>query len=299
MKRTALTLCIASMMLAGCAGKRPQTDAFYTPNEWEKPIDAESQAFFPKANNYGNSPKVDPIEPMQAKGFRPDFSGEAQSSSATASAPSAQSADAEYGFNPDFGQSPKPGQAGKGEQMSGHASWYGPGFHGKQTANGERYNQRGMTAAHKILPMGTWVRVTNQKNGESVVVRINDRGPYKKNRIIDLTETAATKLGFVKDGTAPVKLEVVRYPKGYDQAQGLKPYKQVVVQLAVFSNQSKAQTYRNRLSERYGSIPFVIDRNKGNFYVFAGPYDQRDQAAKISRSLKREGVNNFVRSLRK
>lgn len=294
MKRHALTLAAATLLLAGCAGQRPDPQAFYTPNQWEKPIDAEADAeakpFFPKANNYGNSPKVHPMEPMQARnGFNPNFGGTEDG----------QSADQQYGFNPDFGNNPKVGQAGKGEQMSGYASWYGPGFHGKQTANGERYNQRGMTAAHKILPMGTWVRVTNQQNGQSVVVRINDRGPYKKNRIIDLTETAATKLGFVKEGTAPVKLEVVRYPKGYDHAQGLKPYKQVVVQLAVFSDHAKAQTYRNRLSERYGSIPFVVDRAKGHFYVLAGPYEERDQAAKISRSLKREGVNNFVRSLRK
>ncbi|MDT8448066.1 MAG: septal ring lytic transglycosylase RlpA family protein [bacterium] len=298
MKRNALLISLGWLVLAGCSSHRNAEQAFYTPQDWKKPIEAgqaePSGSFFPSNNNYGNSPKVDPIEPMQASnGFNPNFRGQQE----TAASPA--SADAQYGFAPDFENSPKVGQAGQGEQMKGYASWYGPGFHGKATANGERYNQRGMTAAHKILPMGTWVRVTNQKNGESIVVRINDRGPYKNDRIIDLTETAATKLGFVKDGTAPVKLEVVRYPKGYDHAAGLKPYKQVVVQLAVFNELDKAQSYRRSLSQRYGSIPFMVDRKEGSFYVLAGPYDARDDAARISSSLKREGVNNFVRSLRK
>lgn len=86
------------------------------------------------------------------------------------------------------------------------ASWYGPGFHGRQTANGERFDQNEMTAAHKTLPFGTWVRVTNRATGRSVVVRINDRGPYVGGRAIDLSRGAARAVGCA--GVCRVELKV-------------------------------------------------------------------------------------------
>jgi rare lipoprotein A len=91
----------------------------------------------------------------------------------------------------------------------GDASWYGPGFYGNRTANGEVYRSGSMTAAHKYLPFGTRVRVTNLNNGRSAVLRINDRGPYIGGRIIDLSETAAGVLGVRSSGVAPVKVQVV------------------------------------------------------------------------------------------
>ncbi len=97
----------------------------------------------------------------------------------------------------------------EGFRQEGYASWYGKKFHGRRTSNGEVYDMYGMTAAHKTLPIPSYVRVTNQRNGISVVVRVNDRGPFHGDRIIDLTYTAATKLGFVGQGTAPVAIEVI------------------------------------------------------------------------------------------
>ncbi|NEP88111.1 MAG: septal ring lytic transglycosylase RlpA family protein [Okeania sp. SIO2C2] len=94
-------------------------------------------------------------------------------------------------------------------QDQGWASWYGPGFHGNLSASGERYNQYAMTAAHKTLPFGTKVRVTNLNNGSSVVVRINDRGPFIRGRVIDLSAAAARILGMIHSGVAPVKVEVI------------------------------------------------------------------------------------------
>ena len=91
----------------------------------------------------------------------------------------------------------------------GDASWYGPGFYGNRTANGEVYRPGTMTAAHKYLPFGTRVRVTNLNNGRSTILRINDRGPYVGGRIIDLSETAAGVLGVRSSGVAPVKVQVV------------------------------------------------------------------------------------------
>jgi len=94
----------------------------------------------------------------------------------------------------------------------GIASWYGPGFHGKRTANGEIYDMFAMTAAHKTLPFGTIVKVVDLDTGRSVIVRINDRGPFIKGRIIDLSYAAALKLGMVKKGLAKVGLRIVKWP---------------------------------------------------------------------------------------
>lgn len=94
-------------------------------------------------------------------------------------------------------------------RMQGKASWYGPGFHGRRTANGERFNTWAYTAAHRSLPFGTEVRVTNLSNGQAVVVRINDRGPYIGGRVIDLSKAAAQAIGMIRSGTAPVRIEIL------------------------------------------------------------------------------------------
>lgn len=94
-------------------------------------------------------------------------------------------------------------------QETGTASWYGPGFHGEKTSNGETYNQRGFSAAHKNLPLPSFLKVTNLENGKAVVVRVNDRGPFHGNRIIDLSEGAAKAIDMTKKGTAKVKLEYI------------------------------------------------------------------------------------------
>ncbi len=98
-----------------------------------------------------------------------------------------------------------------GDKEDGIASWYGPNFHGKKTSNGETYNMYDMTAAHKTMPMNTIVRVTNKKNGRAVVVRINDRGPFVASRVIDLSNTAAKEIDMLREGTAPVKLEILGF----------------------------------------------------------------------------------------
>ena len=93
----------------------------------------------------------------------------------------------------------------------GTASWYGKQFHGRLTANGERFDMYALTAAHRTLPFGSIVQVTDLENGRSVAVRINDRGPFKGGRIIDLSYAAAKKLGMVKRGVVPVKITLVRH----------------------------------------------------------------------------------------
>ncbi len=96
----------------------------------------------------------------------------------------------------------------------GIASWYGPGFHGKKTANGEIYNQNAMTAAHKTLPLGSIVEVRNLNNGKKITVRINDRGPFIEGRIIDLSKKGAEKLGMLESGIAKVRVTLVKTASG-------------------------------------------------------------------------------------
>jgi rare lipoprotein A len=94
-------------------------------------------------------------------------------------------------------------------QLSGIASYYAEEFDGRTTASGEQYNMRALTAAHRTLPFSTAVRVTNNENGRSVIVRINDRGPFKDDRVIDLSFEAAQRIGLIAKGTGPVTLEIV------------------------------------------------------------------------------------------
>ncbi|MGA7980960.1 MAG: septal ring lytic transglycosylase RlpA family protein [Chromatiaceae bacterium] len=104
------------------------------------------------------------------------------------------------------GEGQNQSSGGRTHTEVGTASWYGPGFQGRETANGETFDQHAMTAAHPSLPMGTKAKVTNLENGKKVEVRINDRGPYADDRVIDLSSRAAKKLGMKEDGTAEVKI---------------------------------------------------------------------------------------------
>jgi rare lipoprotein A len=97
----------------------------------------------------------------------------------------------------------------RSHELVGQASWYGKKYHGKRTASGERYNMRAYTAAHKTLPFGTIVRVTNTANSKTVDVKINDRGPFVKGRVIDLSQKSFEQIGNIKKGIAPVKIEVI------------------------------------------------------------------------------------------
>ena len=151
-----------------------------------------------------------------------------------------------------------------GSTYRGIASWYGDNFHGNNTSNGEYYNMFSYTAAHKTLPMNTMVKVTNLKNNKSVIVRINDRGPFVANRIIDLSYAAAKKLNMIGTGTAPVKITVLGFnakitPKG---AIKKAPVTKVTlnsfaVQIGAFRNIKGAYIYKEKFdhfSNRYQSI---------------------------------------------
>ncbi len=151
-----------------------------------------------------------------------------------------------------FGKTYYPSFVSIGEEFSGIASWYGPDFHSKKTANGEMYDMNADTAAHKTLPMNTIVRVTNLNNNKSAIVRINDRGPFVDGRIIDLSYSAGKEIGIDKTGTAPVKLVVLGFD-GVVAKSGSKESKSVssiAVQIGAFRNKSGADEW----AAKYASV---------------------------------------------
>lgn len=139
-------------------------------------------------------------------------------------------------------------------RATGTASWYGAKFHGHLTSNGETYNMFGMSAAHKSLPIPTYLEVTNLNNGRRVIVRVNDRGPFHSDRLIDLSYAAAVKLGFVDQGTAPVKIEAIdpvawktRDAIQKTQAITLSPGSDIYLQVGAFSTFDSAIQLKRRL----------------------------------------------------
>lgn len=142
----------------------------------------------------------------------------------------------------------------------GVASWYGVPFNGHRTSNGEIYDMHAFTAAHRTLPFGSLVRVTNLRNGMQTEVRINDRGPFVANRVIDLSLSAAQAIGMIGPGTAPVRLEVVSGPS--PPTEGF-----FGVQVGAFANEDNANRLRDRLGMRYSSVSIAIyDSPNGVFY---------------------------------
>jgi rare lipoprotein A len=148
----------------------------------------------------------------------------------------------------------------EGYVEKGHASWYGPGFHARSTANGETYNMYGMTAAHKVLPIGAHVKVTNLKNGRSVIVRVNDRGPFVSGRIIDLSYTAAESLGMARTGVSPVQVEAVQLaaeqgsgPTTYWVAENVPSlrYGRFAIQVGAFKERQNADRLADKMASRY------------------------------------------------
>lgn len=177
----------------------------------------------------------------------------------------------------------------------GRASWYGKKFHGRKTANGEVYNMYAMTAAHKTLPLGTTVKVRNLDNNREIVVRINDRGPFVRGRIIDLSYTGAKKLGVIGPGTAPVEVTALARTSGGKGEQALAPVDfssgNFTIQVGAFQNLANAENLRDKLSKVYGSAHISkYDRGDVVFYrVRAGRYNTVEKAEKYENILISKG----------
>lgn len=183
-----------------------------------------------------------------------------------------------------------------GHPQNGVASWYGPGFHGQPTSSGAIYDQHALTAAHQKLPLGTRARVTNLENGKSVEVLINDRGPFAKGRIIDLSYAAARALDMVGPGTARVRVDVVARP-----ANGAS-HVAYCVQVGAFGEEAKARALRARLAPHYDDVYISpvqtrLDRMPAPQRVYrvrVGPYAERAHAESCAATLAELGLPAVV-----
>lgn len=171
----------------------------------------------------------------------------------------------------------------------GTASWYGPSFQGRRTASGERYDMHRLTAAHPSLPFGTRLEVRNVSNGRSVVVRVNDRGPFKGRRIIDLSYAAAQEIGAVVPGTATVELFLA--PDGGDENEEPPPAR-YTVQVAAFSEADRAEALRRELNPMYPETVVTFDGTWSRVQV--GVFDDRDLADSLRRELAAIGLSSIV-----
>ncbi len=169
---------------------------------------------------------------------------------------------------------------------SGVASWYGHPFHGRRTANGEVYDMHLLTAAHQHLPFGTVLQVVNRDNGRSVEVRVNDRGPFAKGRILDLSKAGAEALGMIGPGTARVDLYLVSPPPPDDRVY--------LVQAGAFRSRGKAESLQGRIQDEFPQLDVRVNSEDGWHRVHIGRYDVRSQAAELVRQLKRAGVEAWV-----
>ncbi|HDP94235.1 MAG TPA: septal ring lytic transglycosylase RlpA family protein [Candidatus Aminicenantes bacterium] len=176
-----------------------------------------------------------------------------------------------------------------GHTMEGTASWYGEKFHGRRTANGEIYDMHLLTAAHKTLPFHTLVRVTRLDSGRTVMVRINDRGPFVAGRIVDLSFAAARRLGMTEDGTAVVRLEAV----SADLPLPPPPAAGVRVQAGAFSICDNALVLVRKLSAAFG-VEFAVESENGIHRVFS-PLLKRGDAEILCRRLRAAGIEAFMR----
>lgn len=193
-----------------------------------------------------------------------------------------------------------------GQTQEGMSSWYGKEFDGRPTASGERFDMNGISAAHRTLPLGTLVRVTNLENDREVELRVNDRGPFVKGRILDCSYGAAKALGFAGAGLARVRIEVLeaakerprRTPPPGEVLLGTQaPTQQVLdgtftVQAGAFLNPANAVLFRDHLAKTYGDA-YVI-KFRDFFRVRVGHLDTEEAADQLRERLRTSGVDSFV-----
>jgi rare lipoprotein A len=166
------------------------------------------------------------------------------------------------------------------DERIGYASWYGHPYHGRRTTNGETYDMNTLTAAHRTLPFDTVVKVNNLDNGKDVTVRINDRGPFVKDRIIDLSYAAAQQIGMVGPGTAKVSLEVLRAVAN--------PFP-LAIQVGSFKDETNARKLQNDLTARFETVSLQeYESPEGKFFrVLVGRFPDTQQASAALAELKR------------
>ncbi len=200
-------------------------------------------------------------------------------------------------------------KSAKGYHARGIASWYGMKFHDFKTSNGDTYNVAAMTAAHKTLPLPTFLKVTNLRNGKKIIVKVNDRGPFVKNRLIDLSYAAAKKLGMTGTGTAPVSIVAItpgihlasnkssNHRKSYT---GYHQKKVPYIQLGLFKQRAAAQKLA-LMVKRWTRSPVNVKttsiHNRNYYQVVIGPLPNNKRSEQLARKLKLAGLNPHNRKV--
>jgi rare lipoprotein A len=191
-----------------------------------------------------------------------------------------------------------PLKTARGYRERGIASWYGRKYHGRNASTGETYDMYAMTAAHPILPIPSYVRVRNLQNGKVIVVRVNDRGPFRENRIIDLSYAGATRLGIIGAGTGLVEVEAV-FPDEPPPAPpaAVPAAARLLLQLGAFGERANAEALRRRL-EADGFQPVFLASNEADgarlYRVRLGPLSGVDDADRVSANLTQAGYRPIV-----
>lgn len=180
----------------------------------------------------------------------------------------------------------------EGYEETGIASWYGKKFHGHLTSNGEYFDMFSMTAAHKTLPLPSYVRVTNLANNRSAIVRVNDRGPFHEGRIIDLSYAAAYRLGVASTGTAPVHIEVIT-PTEPPLKTPVQQINTVYIQMAAAQNPENLDALAQRLQDIY-QLDATLSANQGLYRLFVGPFNELE-AARWLTQLRNDGFSGVFR----
>jgi rare lipoprotein A len=176
------------------------------------------------------------------------------------------------------------------EVQQGIASWYGADFHGKQTSSGEVYDMYQLTCAHPTLPLGTMVMVTNLENGKSVELKVNDRGPFVKDRIIDVSYAAARMLDMHAQGTAMVRVEVT--------GTAIQPTQRFTLQVGSFVDKSNAQRLADQLRRNFDNVSITTLETQTQKYhrVRVGQFETRESASTVAEKLSQMGFNVLVTS---
>jgi rare lipoprotein A len=174
----------------------------------------------------------------------------------------------------------------RGYRAKGNASWYASKFHQQRTSSGEPYDMYALTAAHRTLPIPCYLRVTNLQNGRTIIVRVNDRGPFHSDRLIDLSYGAAVKLGIFPKGTAPVEIEAIN-PAWRSQ----KPVNRgrYFLQAGAFQSQNSAHQMQLKLS-RITSAPVAVVASRGRYLVQIGPFSTTVESEQMKKVLTQHGI---------
>ena len=180
----------------------------------------------------------------------------------------------------------------KNFQQTGIASWYGTKFHAQRTSSGEKYDMLSMTAAHKSLPLPTYIEVTNLNNHRKIIVKVNDRGPFEANRILDLSYVAAKKLGMLGHGTARVHIRAIDPYQYLAQQHKLQPHKPIFIQAGAFNEIYAAEQLKLQLEKL--KLAKVTINFTDLYRVQLGPFTSRTTALAIKHKLHAVGVNSTL-----